>query len=666
MSDAMPAAGNVNVGRRRPLNGLFQFDQKAAVDVDRWMDNTVLGSLMTAKPVPNGLTASATRITSKTTASSSFRKNTHENWQDDAWAMYDLVGEQRFLANTLSQRASKAKFYVGQISDIQGETPIAINDPSISGILGAIGDGLVGLQQLVQRLVLNLFITGDGWLVGIPKEMMPGAQESAATIGSPAPQLVNRNGNLGKLGPNEYTLPTLDALEWRMLSVSECKFTNEGQVILHLGPTEPEKLTVDPDQVYLIRIWRPHPRHWWQADSPTRSSLAVLRELVGLTMHISAQVDSRLAGAGLLIVPQSAAAALKRAAGMQDDDPSDPFTEALIQAMLTPIGDRSNASALVPLVITVPDEAAEHFHHMTFDKPLDTEARPLRDEAIRRLALGQDAPPELLLGSGGMNHWGAWLVQEEVVSAHIEPPIALICDALTGQYLRPILIANGMTPEDAEKYVIWYDVSHLIIRPNRAADAKELFKDGVLSDEALRKANGFEEDDAPSEKTDDPAIMAAFEMVKHAPGLMLRPGLNVILEQLRALLSGSPLGAIDNADDTRAHGSIAGPGGLEDRSEEDDVQVISRPLPNRPVTSVAKPTSAPASAPTPTPAPGAPPATSAAPAPIPPTASPVADATTAGVGQYASARDLGLRGTLSKELNPLADDDIVDLTQMPL
>jgi len=261
-------------------------------------------------------------------------------------------------------------------------------------------------------------------------------------------------------------------------------------------------------------------------------------------MHISAQVDSRLAGAGVFVIPQSASDAMRRGKGLSEvaveEDDSDPFTDALIEGMLTPISDRSNASALVPLVVTAPDDSTDKFHHYAFSQPLDTEARPLREEAIRRLALGQDAPPELLLGMGGMNHWGAWLVKEDVVTTHIEPPLALICDALTVQFLHPTLIAQGMSPEEAGEYVIWYDVSHLIVRPNRGSDAMSLHERGAISDEALRTATGFDESDAPAEmQAMDPAVTYALDMLKTAPSLAQTPGLPALIEQIRAALRGA-------------------------------------------------------------------------------------------------------------------------------
>lgn len=481
-----------------------------------------------SKPRPRplaSLMASAKRLTAKTLGNRSGAVS--RSWQADAWDMFDLVGEHRFLAVTLAGRMSQARFYVGKLAEDPNEDPVPVEDPKLTAVLEAIGSSAAARAQLIARLGVNLFVAGDGWLAGIPRHLMPASMMvgNSLTIdpGLQAPE------------PLSDSL-SIEELEWRMLSISEVSTNAGGQVQIQLGEGETEKLQLNPDDVLLIRVWRPHPRKWWEADSPTRSSLPVLRELVGLTMHISAQVDSRLAGAGLLLVPQTAQRAMQVAAGQTEEEGDDFFTESLMEAMLTPIADRASASALVPLVATVPDETTEKFRYMSFDKPLDTEARPMRDESIRRLALGLDAPPELLLGTGGMNHWGAWLVLEDVVTTHLEPPLALICDALTTQYLWPVLGDQGMSPEEAHDYVIWYDVSDLVVRPNRGADAQALHDKGVISDEALRGATGFDETDAP------PALPLELELaldaVKANPALLAAPGLANLVAQIRQALAG--------------------------------------------------------------------------------------------------------------------------------
>ena len=186
-------------------------------------------------------------------------------------------------------------------------------------------------------------------------------------------------------------------------------------------------------------------------------------------------------------------------------------------AMLEPIRDRSNASALVPIVATVPDEATDRFSYMDFSKPLDDGAPGMVDQAIRRIALGMDCPPELLLGAGSMNHWGAWLSSIETVRQHITPAVELICDALTTQYLWPVLTsAFGMSQEEARRHVVWYEVEHLIVRPNRTGEAVDLFDRGIISAAAVRREAGYEEQDAPD--TPPPAAAGVARGVVGEPG----------------------------------------------------------------------------------------------------------------------------------------------------
>jgi hypothetical protein len=469
------------------------------------------------------LLAAATRLTSQSLSNArTHRASSASPWQEDAWEMFDLVGELRFLATVLAAQGAKARFYVGSVGDDPMDPPVPIEgDDELAGALAAIGDGPLGLAQLVRRLLINLYIPGDGWLVGIPANLMPGADENTDP------------------GVNADGTHDLDSLVWRMLSVTEVKF-EASEIVLQLGADgKADEVRANADSLYPIRVWNPHPRRFWEADSPVRSSLPVLRELVGLTMHISAQIDSRLAGAGVIIAPDSAARAAKRAMNLPEDSPEDPFTDALIKAMMTPISDRANASAYVPLVWTVPDESAPLFRYLDQgDRLLDIQAKDMRDESIRRFALGADAPPELLLGVGSMNHWGAWIVQEDVVHTHLEPPLALVADAITSQYLRPVMEQMGRTPEQIANTVVWFSVEHLISRPSKGDDARVAHSSGTISDEALRDALGFTEADAPESSLMPEASKIALDMVKQNPALMQSPGLAVIVEQLTALLAG--------------------------------------------------------------------------------------------------------------------------------
>lgn len=494
----------------------------APLDAQAW-------TVDTNKPKPlkgNALTAAAQRLTTRKLRAKGDRKgkvSKAEGWQEDAWDMYDLVGEERFLATTLANRMAQARFFVGKLPADPTEDIEPVTDGPVFDVFESIAGKGRTFSSVASRAGINLFIAGGGWLIGCPKKDSKPKEPDYIS-----PVMLEEE-------EDEDPISGIDisTLEWKFYSVSEVEVDSSAGTLTFPGHKE-----VSADDVVSIRVWRPHPRRWEDCDSPTRSSLPVLRELVGLTMHISAQVDSRLAGAGVFLVPASADAALRAAANV-DDDAQSPFAEALMESMIEPISDRSAASAVVPIMPVVPDESIEKFRFISFATDLDHEARELREEAIRRLALGQDCPPELLLGVGGMNHWGAWLVREDVVTTHLEPPLALLCDAITTQFLWPVLDDIGVA--DFEDYVFWYDVDHLVMRPNRSQDAAAGHEAGVIGDAAYRDALGFDDSDAPEVDPTDPVVKLVIDMVRAAPSLAQTVGLQVLHTQIEALMNGTPV-----------------------------------------------------------------------------------------------------------------------------
>lgn len=532
------------------------------------------------RPAARTLTAAASRPTrtgsaAKTASAPTTRAGAalgSRSWQTEAWAAYDEVGEERFLASTLAGRLSQARLYV-QHKPLTGPHSSLRDDPTdvtdtasgptaalAEAVLAALGASQQDLGQMLQRLATNLFVAGEGWLVGVPRHVIDEASPSAApAVTAPSPD------------------PALTDLVWRVLAVTEVSSVGrDGRAVrLNLGTDGSAPVEVSSDEVYMVRVWRPHPARYWEADSPTRACLPILRELIGLTRHISAQIDSRLAGAGILVVPSSASAALASdAADSSAYGAPDPFVAALMDSMLRPIENRDDASAVVPLVVTVPDEAADKMSHLTFSTALDSGARDLRDEAIRRLALAQDAPPELLLGSGAMNHWGAWLTREDTVTTHIEPVLALICDALTSQYLRPVLLSAGLSEDEVRTLSVGYDVSALVARPNRSEEALNLHRAGAVSDEALREASGF--DDSDAKPLDERALMQALAMVSKRPDLMGTIGIGPLTEEILKAYKG------DYSAPSQALRELALPPTVPDPSASGDAPRPDQDGPGRP------------------------------------------------------------------------------------
>lgn len=458
---------------------------------------------------------------------------TTESWQQEAIEMYSEVGELRYVANAQANIASRAKMFVG-LWEHGNDAPTPVTDGVAYEVFEAFGGGVLARADMVKRLFIQLFVPGDAYVVGVPYGTLTGEEEM------PAPNTLR-----------------LSDLEWHVLSATEVRLSQD-KVTIQLGDVP---VMYDNGQSVVVRVWRPNPFRWWQPDSPVRSNLPVLRELVGLTKHVSAAIDSRLAGAGVLLIGDSFSLLAGQSPEPDDVPESDPILSALMDAMLTSIKDRDSASAVMPILLQGPDEAIDKVKHLTFSTPFDAQTKDLRDEAIRRLSLGLDAPPEVLLGLATSNHWNAWIIQDDAIKTHINPNLALICDALTQDFLWPVLEEAGVS--NWRDYAIWWDVSSISMKTDRSKEAVELFDRGVLTAEALRRETGFDHEDAPS--VTDEAVELALSMVKTSPSLLAQMTLPQLVGQVRAALRGE-----------EAEMPVAPP--VVETEEVPQVDVVDRPV----------------------------------------------------------------------------------------
>lgn len=484
----------------------------------RWRRALGLPPLDPPEPTPEELARPALTAASRVVSNRKINRAAQggpEKWQQEAIDLYSQVGELRFVAHAQAAAGSRATLFPARF-----ETPDADPEPVTEGLVADVweqfGGGRLGRAELVKRLLIQLFVPGDGMIVGLP----PGVLDDGDV-------------------PDQVALHDLS---WHTLSTTEAKLRS-GKLTLELGDTTRK---VDESRCVVVRVWRPNPFRWWQADSPVRSNLPVARELVGLTKHVSANIDSRLAGAGILLIGDSFSLLSGQSPEEDDESEVDPILAALMDAMLTAIQDRDAASAVMPIVLQGPDEAIDKVKHLTFATPFDERTKELRDEAIRRLALGLDAPPEVLLGLGSSTHWNAWIIQDDYVKTHVDPSLSLVCDALTRDYLHPLL--EHLRVPDPHEYAIWWDSSPLTQRPDRSKEAIEVHTHGALSDEALRREAGFDEGDAPTQP--DRAVEIALKMVQDQPGPVLEnPQLvNQVIEVIRAALrDGQDVSAAEDA-----------------------------------------------------------------------------------------------------------------------
>lgn len=414
----------------------------------------------------------------------------NRDWQTEGWRLYDIVGEERFLANWVGDAVSQARLYVTEV-DERGEEQGEVQEERISR-LAAVPLGTGAQRDDNLRLAgVDLAVGGECWIIGEGAALNPEASEGAWFVVTGA-SLKSQGGVIKVKRPH-----TQGDGGWFELT--------EGQDIL-------------------ARCWRPHPNDTDQADSPTRSAIPPLREIELLTKREFAELDSRLTGAGVWFLPEGIDFP------RQPDDPVGiaGFMAYVQRAAAASIKDQSSASAMVPIMATIPDGTdltALKDGLVNFWSPLSEGIGDMRDKAIVRLASSYEIPNEVLLGLSTANHWTAWAISEDGIK-RIKPYLATIADTLTRWFLRPALVRMGV--QNPERYAFAFDTAPLAVRPNRLEDATTLHDRMLIKDVEMVKAAAFSEEQMPTPA--ERAIMILLRAIDKNPELLTQPAIQALLQ----------------------------------------------------------------------------------------------------------------------------------------
>lgn len=421
------------------------------------------------------LTASAARITT----SEKTAKRLGSSWQNRSFFYYDNIGEIWYASQFYSRSLSKLELPVQQ-KDEEGEW-VECTDQTVLDAWERVQDpDSEGRSKMLANYGRIIFLTGETRLICYVDPLEPADTTGDAIPPEPTP--IER---------------------WEIVSSFEITMGERGTFTRHVdegdsaGKIEykpPAGPSLDFGEGVVYRLWRPHPKYSRRADSPMRAVQDICEELLVLTYGVRNVARSRVTGPGILWIPDE----IDLPAPDAGDDDDDPFLTELTEAMVKPIADETSAAAVVPYIARGPAEAIKAVTLTTLRQATDSipEAK-LREEAIGRLALGLDLPPEILEGLADSNHWTGWLIDEQTWTAHVEPIAEMMVQDFTAIYLRPMLRDLGVA--QPEIYRVYYDETEVVQHPERGQDAKDVFDRGGLSWEALRAETGFQEDDAPSE-----------------------------------------------------------------------------------------------------------------------------------------------------------------------
>jgi hypothetical protein len=401
-------------------------------------------------------------------------------WEAEATHMYDIVPELRYGISWSASSASRAALIAAKVPSHPAAQPVPIDESSREALpLRELAPTAPEQSVFLSRITTLLKLVGKWWLVGFDDPVIGGRR--------------------------------------RWLVLSDREYTEVGSQIRFMHPDTGQEIRMDrlveglaaelrPRAAWVIPMWFPHPMDSSMPDAPVRALIDTLHELVDLSGHVQTAARSRLAGAGLLLMPSSLKPIAPGQSTGVNPPKGNPAMRALTRTAQAAFQNPQDVSRHLPVIFEGNQEALNAVRHLTLDTPFDERVDSLRTSAVRRIAIGLDIPPEVLSGMGDLNHWTAWQVDSAGQKINVAPSLAFICRELTRKYYQPALQAMGVP--NPQQYMIWYDDTSLENTPNKAEVALSAYELGLVSGDAARETIGYGPADAPPEGWIPPVVKA--------------------------------------------------------------------------------------------------------------------------------------------------------------
>lgn len=381
-----------------------------------------------------------------------------ESWQRLAWDFYDTNPQLHNAVDYIGAAASMVRIYVAHVDENgvrQGEVD---DDEEVGALAETLFGGPANKAEILRAIAESLTVAGECFILGKPR-----ANDAFDQWFVAAPGEVRKNGDI---------------------------------VYVNMGRAVREEL--NPGRDIVIRVWTPHPRRAYLADSPVRALLGLLDEMQQMQMFIRAQLNSRIANATILPVPSTLAVPKGDNQAVATDD----IYQQLFEVITSNLEGKGTAAQIAPILWQMPLaelQAMSGVVPIRFDSPLSDQAIQLRSEQQQKLAIGMNVPVEIQLGGQEMNHWSIWWAGEEFIVKSMQPLFNRIVDALSVAYLYGALKALG---KDPKRFTYWYDTAPLANSANKLADSLNLYNANprIVSAATVRREGGYNESDAPTEQ----------------------------------------------------------------------------------------------------------------------------------------------------------------------
>lgn len=471
----------------------------------------------TPEPLPASthrpITASAARINLKSTADVlTLRNRIYTEWQNDAWAYFDSIGEIKYAFTMASNVVSRIRLYPA-LNFEQDAVPVAVDSYRDRMVMASDEEKQTEAKK---RQALPQHITPDvlDHAEKLIRELLTSASGGQSGF--------MRSFALNMLVAGECYVVRIRN-QWSVRSSHELVTDQMGKTVLRTQRAGPTNVTGGiegdiplPQNSLLFRIWREHPRHSGEPDSSMLSLREMCDEVITLQRMVRTTARSRM-NAGLLFIPDGLVAAGSSIAEdvATEEEELDALTTAIYDSITAPVADETNAASVAPTIITGPGEAGKDIRYITIERAVDQFLVQRLDAAMGRILNGLDIPKDMVEGMSGVRYSNAQTMNGHMYQAQIEPLVLMLCDSLTSAYLRPMLKKQfpKLTDRDLDYFAVWYDPSEVVTKSDPTASADKGLEQMAISTDVWRRAHGFADSDAPSEKE----LAQRYLLMKAAP-----------------------------------------------------------------------------------------------------------------------------------------------------
>lgn len=427
-----------------------------------------------------------------------YRVRVYDEWQRDAWAYYDAIGEIKYGFSALANLVSRVTIHPGLNLD-RDSVPVSLQnwkrrmaaqtdaeketdekrdmvphtdlDDAVleyaQDLIDDLFDGQGGMSGLLRSFTINMSVPGECYFLKVDDQWVV---KSSSEIEVRGDQLVLN-----------------DRRRSGAVSV-----TSNGSVY------GTRALPLDTP---IFRIWREHAQYSNEPDSSMLALREPCDELITLQRMIRTIARSNM-NAGILFIPEDLVVAGSSVG--EDIEAQEAADDELVQSihdnLVAPVTDETSASSIVPTILTGPADSAKAIQYITLERKSDQWLTERADRALDRILQGIDMPKDFVTGLSNVRYSNAKTVDENMYKSNVEPLILLFVDSLRTAYLIPEIKKKfpNVDKKALRQLVIWYDPSQIVTKADPADSADKGYDKFALSADAWRQAHGYADTDAPS------------------------------------------------------------------------------------------------------------------------------------------------------------------------